>query len=136
MTPLIDVVFLIIIFFIIMINFSEVHLRNVNLPKADEGKKSLAENKLKIPITIKSKELVFWERQQLHLSELSGIIRRMGLDPQDITVQIRANDHVAYETIKELLLKLAVLHINKVEFSTFDDVPDPLQKVEGNESQN
>jgi biopolymer transport protein ExbD len=136
MTPLIDVVFLIIIFFIIMINFSEVHLRTVNLPKADEGKKSLVENKLKIPITIKSKELIFWERQQLHLSELPDIIRRMGVDRQDVTVQIRANDHVAYETIKELLLKLAMLQINKVEFSTFNEVPDPLQKEEGNATQN
>jgi hypothetical protein len=60
----------------------------------------------------------------------------MGLDPQDITVQIRANDHVAYETIKALLLKLAVLHINKIEFSAFNEVPDPLQKEEGNETQN
>ena len=38
MTPLINVIFLITVFMIIMINFSEVFLREVNLPKADEAK--------------------------------------------------------------------------------------------------
>jgi biopolymer transport protein ExbD len=135
MTPLIDVVFLIIIFFIIMINFSEAHLRTVNLPKADEAIKSRVENKLKIPITIKSKKLIFWERQQLKLSELTGILEQMAAEPGDITVQIRANEDVAYETIKAVLLKLAGLHINKIEFATTDEAPDPLEKDEGDETQ-
>lgn len=135
MTPLIDVVFLIIIFFIIMINFSEAHLRTVNLPKADEATKSRVENKLKIPITIKSKDLVFWERQQLELSELDRILKQVAMDPQDITVQIRAHENVAYETIKEVLLKLALLHINKIEFATTDEAPDPLEEEEGDETQ-
>jgi biopolymer transport protein ExbD len=130
MTPLIDVVFLIIIFFIIMINFSEAHLRTVNLPKADEATKSRVENKLKIPITIKTKDLVFWERQQLHISQLAGIIKSQGVDTQDVTVQIRANEDVAYEVIKEILLKLAMLHIDKIEFATTDEAPDPLEKKE------
>jgi biopolymer transport protein ExbD len=130
MTPLIDVVFLIIIFFIIMINFSEAHLRTVNLPKADEATKSRVENKLKIPITVKTKDLVFWERQQLHLSELPGIIRQQGVDTQDITIQIRANEDVEYKVIKEVLLKLALLHINKIEFATTDETPDPPNEKE------
>jgi biopolymer transport protein ExbD len=131
MTPLIDVVFLIIIFFIIMINFSEVHLRTVNLPKADEATKSRVENRLKIPITVKSKDLIFWERQRLQLSELSDIIKRQGVDTQDITIQIRANEDVAYEVIKEVLLRLALLHIDKIEFATTDEAPDPLEGKEG-----
>jgi biopolymer transport protein ExbD len=130
MTPLIDVVFLIIIFFIIMINFSEAHLRTVNLPKADEATESLVENRLKIPITIKNKDLVFWERQQLHVSQLSGIIKRQGIDIQDVTVQIRANEDVAYEVVKEVLMELAMMHIDKIEFATTDEAPDPLEKKE------
>ena len=135
MTPLIDVVFLIIIFFIIMINFSEIHLRTVRLPNADEAKKSVIENKLKIPITIKSKDMIFWERQQLHLRELPDIVKKIGKDPQDITVQIRANEHVVYEVIKEVMMKLARLHINKVEFAAHDGSPDPLEKDVGNDTE-
>ena len=131
MTPLIDVVFLIIIFFIILINFSEIHLRSVNLPKADKEEKSRVENKLKIPITIKSENLVFWERQQLDLKDLPAIIKRLNVDPRDITVQIRANENVAYEVIKKVMMKLTVLHINKVEFAASPETPDPL--IEGSE---
>jgi biopolymer transport protein ExbD len=130
MTPLIDVVFLIIIFFIIMINFSEVHLRTVDLPKADEAIESRVENSLKVPITIKNKDLIFWERQQIRLSELSGIIKRQGVDIQDVTIQIRANKEVSYEVIKEVLLRLARLHIDKIEFATTDEAPDPLEGEE------
>lgn len=131
MTPLIDVVFLIIIFFIILINFSEIRLRTVNLPKADEAQKSRVENKLTIPITVKSKDLVFWERQRLELSELTGIFRRMGADPQRITVQIRANEDLPYEVVKTVMLKLAGAHINKIEFAASNEVPDPLDKEVG-----
>ena len=38
MVPLINVIFLITIFIVMMINFSEVLIKRVNLPKADEAK--------------------------------------------------------------------------------------------------
>ena len=129
MTPLIDVVFLIIIFFIIMINFSEVHLRAVNLPKADEATKSHVENRMKIPITIKSKDLMFLERRRLYLSELSDIVKG-NVDTRDITVQIRANNDVDYAVVKKVLFHLALLHIDKIEFATIDEAPDPLEGKE------
>ncbi len=129
MTPLIDVVFLIIIFFIIMINFSEVHLRAVNLPKADEATKRHVENRLKIPITIKSEDLMFWQRQRLYLSELPDIVKGR-VDTRDITVQIRANNDVDYAVVKKVLFHLALLHIEKIEFATIDGVPDPLVRKE------
>ena len=53
MTPLINVIFLITVFIIIMINFSEVLLRKVNLPKADEAKEIKEQIIKKIPITVK-----------------------------------------------------------------------------------
>lgn len=128
MTPLIDVVFLIIIFFIIMINFSEMHIRTVDLPKADEGRKSLTENKLKIPITIKSEQLMYWEREKIVLDDLPDVVKRVHLHPEDITVLIRANQNVSYEVIKKVMIKLARLSVHKIEFAALHEKPEPLGK--------
>ncbi|MEL0083145.1 MAG: biopolymer transporter ExbD, partial [Gammaproteobacteria bacterium] len=51
MTPLIDVIFLIIIFFIILINFSQVHIRNVILPNADQAYVSDNRNRQQLLVT-------------------------------------------------------------------------------------
>ena len=126
MTPLIDVVFLIIIFFIIMINFSEMHIRNVILPKADEAQKSLTTNKLKIPITIKSEDSIFWEREEIQVRNLPALLARIRPDPNDITVQIRANEDVPYDAVKQVMLQLALARINKIEFSAWKETLEPL----------
>ena len=109
MTPLIDVVFLIIIFFIIMINFSEMHMRNVNLPKADEARSGRTDRRIRIPLTIKSEGMIFLERQQIHVNNLHAIFRKSKkyASPKDITIQIRADEDVPYALIKDVMLKLA-----------------------------
>ncbi len=116
MTPLIDVVFLIIIFFIIMINFSEMHLKNVNLPKADESKTSDIELKSKIHLTIRSADEVFLERKKVSLENLVGILRHRLTNPKDTTVQLRADENVTYDVIEKIMIKVALAHINKIEF--------------------
>ena len=65
MTPLINVIFLITVFMIIMINFSEVFLREVNLPKADEAKEVKEQVIKKILITVKSEEFIFLGRKRV-----------------------------------------------------------------------
>lgn len=128
MTPLIDVVFLIIIFFIIMINFSERHLRNVALPNADEAEKSFVENKFKIPLTIKSKDVIFLERVKVPLAELADRLASDIVNTKNVTIQVRADESVPYEVIKKVLLKMAQVHISNIEFSTYQDEPIPLGK--------
>jgi biopolymer transport protein ExbD len=127
MTPLIDVVFLIIIFFIIMINFSEMHIRNVNLPKADEAKKSRVDRKLLIPITIKSEEIIFLGRERLGVGMLTDKLAGRYADPYNITIQIRADENVPYDVIKKVLLELARVQISRIEFSTWKEQPEPLK---------
>ena len=128
MTPLIDVVFLIIIFFIIMINFSERHIRNVALPNADEAKKSHIEKKFKIPITIKSKDVIFLERTKVSLSDLAGRLSSDIVNKNTVTIEVRADESVPYQVIKEVMIKMAQAQISKIEFSTYQDEPTPLAK--------
>jgi len=127
MTPLIDVVFLIIIFFIIMINFSEMHIRNVILPKADQAQKSRVAHASKIPITVKSEDMVFWERKRIEVRNLPELLGTMRTGPEAITVQIRANEDVPYAVIKQIMLQLAAARIQRIEFSTWKQEPEPLE---------
>ncbi len=118
MTPLIDVVFLIIIFFIIMINFSENHLKKVNLPKSDEAEASSIMKKTKIHLTVKSQDEIFFERKRITLENLPAVFKNKLFNPKGITIQIRADKDVTYDVIKEIMIKAALNHINKIEFST------------------
>ncbi len=74
MTPLIDVVFLIIIFFIMMINFSDVLIRNVVLPKADEAKKSAENTIKKISVTVKSEDFIVVGRKRVELDNIDSAL--------------------------------------------------------------
>ena len=134
MTPLIDVVFLIIIFFILLINFSEMHIREINLPKADEAVESRVDEKLIIPIVAKAKDAVFLGSKKIALSDLDKALRARRIDPEAITVQIRADENVPYEVIREILYRLSLAKIRNIEFSTLKEPPMPLQEDSGNEN--
>ena len=125
MTPLIDVIFLIIIFFIIMINFSEMHLHNVNLPNADEARSSQVAQDAKMQITIKTQDVILFERRKIRVRDLPEVLRANHADPMKLTIQIRASDNVPYEVIKEIMLELAHSGIAKVEFSAWQETPEP-----------
>ncbi len=128
MTPLIDVVFLIIIFFIIMINFSEMHIRKLDLPRASETQASIVDKRLKISLTIKSKDMVLLDRAKIQLSQLHRLRKiKPGL-PRDLSVLIQADEKVPYGVIKKAMQQLSHANIQKIEFSTVKDRPSPLQE--------
>jgi biopolymer transport protein ExbD len=129
LTPLIDVIFLIIIFFIIMINFSEMHLHNVKLPKADEARRSRVAEDAKLPITIKTHDVILFERKRIQVSDLPAALRTKHADPARLTIQIRANENVPYEVIKQIMVELAHAGVAKVEFSAWQDTPEPLDEA-------
>ena len=128
MTPLIDVVFLIIIFFIIMINFSEMHIRQVSLPKADETRVSRVDKRLKMPIIIKSEDMIFLDRTKIQVSQLKSIHKIKPGMPMDATVIIQADERVPYGVIKAVMRQLSLANISRIEFSTVKDQPEPLQE--------
>ena len=126
LTPLIDVIFLIIIFFIILINFSEVHIRNVVLPNADQAYTSNDTNKQKMVITIKSREEMFLDRDTVTLSSMVADIGKSHPQSSDVTALLRADQDVPYELIKLVMLKLATANIDKVQFATWEGPLVPL----------
>jgi len=116
MTPLIDVVFLIIIFFIMIMNVTDVLSSKVTLPLADEAKKSKGLDELSI--IIKTEKLFYIGASQFRLHNLKGILQERYPDPRNHTVQLRADENVPYETVRRIMQEIAAAGITRINFST------------------
>lgn len=134
MTPLIDVVFLLIIFFILMINFTEMNIRNVLLPKADEARESRTDKLLKIPITIRTDGKLYLDRRLVRLEDLGAALAQKLAVRKRLVMEIRADEELPYEYIKKVMMAMARANISEIEFATFQDAPVPLEKDGPDES--
>jgi biopolymer transport protein ExbD len=128
MIPLINVIFLINIFIVMMINFSEVLIKRVTLPKADEAKKSTEQLIQKILVTVKSKDVVFLGRTRVTLDDLEYAIRKTVPYPQGSTVQLRGEENITYDVVEKVMLKIAALGITRIEFSASKEPVPPLER--------
>ena len=128
MTPLIDVVFLIIIFFILMINFSEMHLRDVNLPKADQAQEKGMGQKSLFQIIIKSKDEILLDGRHVSLENLAPALRKGLGSGSPKGVQIQGDEKIPYALIRGVLQKVSTSGIGKIEFTTLIQSPEPLQE--------
>ena len=134
MTPLIDVVFLIIIFFIIMMTFSDVLNRKVTLPKADKSTE-LRQNIIKrVSITVKSDKMIFVDRKKVDLYELEEHLKIKLPNPGKSTVQLRGEENLPYDIIQKVMEKIALAGITLIEFSTKKDESTPLKSEKPDET--
>ncbi len=133
MVPLINVIFLITIFLIMMINFSEVLIKSVNLPKADEAKEIKEQLKTRILIIIKSEDLIFLGRKRVSLDTLENELWQSVLYPQRSTVQLRGDENIPYDIVQKVMQTIAALGITRIEFSTRKEAVPPLERDVDNE---
>ena len=128
MIPLINVIFLINIFIVMMINFSEVLIKRVTLPKADEAKQSTEQLIQKILVTVKSEDVLFLGRIRVALDDLEYAIRKSVPYHQSSTVQLRGEENVTYDVVEKVMLKIAALGITRIEFSASKEPVPPLER--------
>ena len=133
MVPLINVIFLITIFIVMMINFSEVILKKVNLPKADEAREVKEQIIRKILITVKSEDLIFLGNKRVSLDNLEHMLWQIVHDPQGSTVQLRGEENLTYDVVQKVMQIVATLGITRIEFSTRKEAVTPLEKDIENE---
>ena len=133
MVPLINVIFLITIFIVTMINFSEVLIKRVSLPKADEAKEIKEQINTTILIIIKSKDLIFLGRKQVSLATLEHELWQTVLYPQRSTVQLRGDENIPYDIVQKVMQTIAALGITRIEFATSKEAVPPLERDMDNE---
>jgi len=131
-TPLIDVIFLLIIFFLLTINFSDVITRRVTLPKADEARDLNGRAAYRLQITVKSAQAIFVGARAVPLSGLRSALaeaqRGMSHAPGKATVQLLGDENVEYSVIQAAMEEIALLGITRIEFSTLKDTVPPFGK--------
>ncbi len=134
MIPLINVIFLITIFIVMMINFSEVLIKKVALPKADEAKERKDDFKQTIQLTAQSSDTLFLGMTRVGFDDLEHLIRQKVTQPERCTVQFRGEENIPYDTVQKILLKIAAVGISRVEFSATREPVPPLEKDLKNET--
>ena len=116
MTPLIDVVFLIIIFFIMIMSFYEFLPKNVILPSADEAETNAELTECSITIT--ADEYVLLGTRKVAVSDLSRIIRAMFPDPRGRMVELRGDQDAPFDVVQKVMQQVAQAGVTRIHFAT------------------
>lgn len=123
MTPLIDVVFLLIIFFLVASHFAHREpTEEVQLPAADA---TVEENSpRRLTITILATGQYYIGAEQVTLAEIATrIAEGAGDDAADFAVRIRGDRRAPYRWIEPLLLECARNNVTAFGFQTTRDAP-------------
>jgi biopolymer transport protein ExbD len=116
MTPLIDVVFLIIIFFIMIMSFYEFLPKNVVLPSADEAKTNTELTEFSITVT--AEEYVILENRKVLVADLGKILRSRFPDPRGHTVELRGDQDAPFQIVQKVMQQVAQAGVSRIHFAT------------------
>jgi biopolymer transport protein ExbD len=118
MTPLIDMVFNLVVFFLVASHFSNESDMPLELPRAVTAKAD-AEDPRRLVITINDQEQLFVKDQAIDLPELTDLVRKeLDRNGPEFIVQIRSDRRVPYRTVEPLLLTCSQIGVKKFGFKT------------------
>ena len=116
MLPLIDSVFLILVFFIYAFLSMTVHRGlPVDLPTASSA---VLDKKDYISVTVDSRNQLYLNKEEITLSDLNGRLRRVAAATPDVHVYINGDEKAAHGTIVGILDLLQTIGIEKVSIET------------------
>ncbi len=115
LTPMLDVVFIMLIFFIVTASFIKEAGIEVNRPEATEG---IQKKKAKILIAINPNNEVWIDKKQVDLRNVKQTIERMFAEDPKGTVVIQADSEANIETLTEVTKFAREVGIADVAVST------------------
>ena len=118
-TPLIDVVFLLIIFFLVASHFiHNEQVEQVELPVATQGRDE-EESASRVVITIATDQRLLLGSQEISLEDFERKLQIVAeqYGPGATELRIRADRTIPYSVVEPLLLAAARLGVNKVRFA-------------------
>jgi biopolymer transport protein ExbD len=119
MTPLFDVVFLMIIFFMTILNFSELLVQEVTLPEADAAEKAKEMTPETVVITILAEDSVVVGGTKITPDSLEALLRKRGSPKTKI--QLRGDENVTYDTVQKVMQGVADAGIAAIDLQTRRD---------------
>lgn len=114
LTPMVDVVFLLLIFFMISTTFVETPGLTINLPKSSS--QQIKKEQKEIRVYLRSDGTIFLEKQQVELAELISQLKNYGESASETTFLLMADKDVRHGKVVQLMdtaknagfLKLAI----------------------------
>ncbi len=97
MTPLVDVVFLLIVFFIMTLNFSHLLIRKIDLPLADRAKPELNRTPDELIVTIQNDQSLFIGHKPVPLQRLGEMLQKRVNNADRTTVTLRGDGNLPYQ---------------------------------------
>jgi len=116
LTPLIDIVFLLLIFFMVSTTFVESRGLNVDLPSASA--KPLLKEPKTITITVNDKGDAFIGSKEVSLEKLKSTFASYKDSAKQVTVVIRADKRVAHGKVVRIMDLAAVQGLTKLAIAT------------------
>jgi len=101
-TPLIDIIFLLLIFFMLTTTFDNKQKISVNLPSASKKQQTQTKDKA-TEITITSDSTIYVESKKLKLKELEELLKKTVSNNSESAVIVRADGEVKHAKIVEIL---------------------------------
>jgi len=126
MTPMIDIVFLLIIFFMTVSQVTQINREQLNLPK-QKGGADQEPSIVTLNVTEKGDVLVSGNKVS-SVARLARVLKdqitdELGGDPNRMTIVIRADQRGTTAKVNEIVSALALLQLKRVRIAV--EVPDP-----------
>lgn len=114
--PLMDVLTILIFFFLVSMQFKEMTTLNLTLPSIESAGKN--EFPDKIQISIDEEGIVYLENERVELAELKAVISRLSDLSNDIPVLIRAHNVTPLETVTDVMDACRLNGLSKIRLQS------------------
>ncbi len=118
MTPMIDIVFLLIIFFMMVSQVSEVNLQPIELPRLSGGEE---QQPTIMTINVNDQGEIIIGGMTMSLGDVVTLVGdelfRVGDDPARMSVVIRADERGVSRTVNELVRALSQMQISRIRLA-------------------
>lgn len=119
LAPLVDVLFLLVIFFAVTSHYAKnEQVMDISVPAADEGKEKESRNVGEIIVNIKLEGEIIVNGQQLTEEELLTKLRNIASIYKDQAVILRGDEHVDYKHVMNVLNTCQKAGIWNIAFAT------------------
>ena len=115
-TPMIDVVFLLLIFFMLSTTFISKPGIDVSLPKASA--EQIKKSKEELTVTISNNGDIYIKEKKVRLEELNEIFINAAATSEDSIVIINADEHVTHGRVVEIMDRAKEAGISKLAVAT------------------
>ena len=120
MAPMIDMVFLLLIFFMVASVVTELEKVEVEIPEAANAKVP-DDTKGRMMLSVDKNNQVYYGTTPVTIEQLKGFIEEeLDRNPK-LRILIRADERVTYETLKEIMIACGEVGATDLIYATFEE---------------